>query len=278
MILAADVSNAYISLGCIGNRGTYFTSRFATISNKTEDEYAIDFLRTLELNCVPREKLEGCIISSVVPPMNFVLTRAMEIITGKTPLLIGPGVKNGLNIRIENPSQLGSNLVVDAVAALDRYQAPMVIFDMGTSTTASVIDREGRYIGGFISPGVRISLEAGASGTAQLPRFGLEAPETVIGRNTVHCLQSGAVYGTAGMIDGMITRIAEELGEPEEALTVIATGGALEKTSTACCEHPIIFDDQLVLHGLWLIWLKNQGSHSSGRQSGKTRQNTKDNR
>ena len=139
----------------------------------------------------------------------------------KRQLLIGPGVKNGLNIRIENPSQLGSNLVVDAVAALDRYQAPMVIFDMGTSTTASVIDREGRYIGGFISPGVRISLEAGASGTAQLPRVGLEAPETVIGRNTVHCLQSGAVYGTAGMIDGMITRIAEELGEPEEALTVI---------------------------------------------------------
>ena len=123
----------------------------------------------------PREKLEGCIISSVVPPMNFVLTRAMEMVTGKTPLLIGPGVKNGLNIRIENPSQLGSNLVVDAVAALRPIQGTDDYFDMGTSTTASVIDRQGRYIGGFISPGVRISLEAGASGTAQLPRVGLES-------------------------------------------------------------------------------------------------------
>ncbi|MCI6022854.1 MAG: type III pantothenate kinase [Candidatus Faecivivens sp.] len=258
MILAADVSNAYVSIGCIDKRGIYFTSRFATVSGKTEDEYAVDLHRTLEINGVPPEKLDGCIISSVVPPMNFTLSRALEIVTGKKPLIIGPGVKTGLNIRIENPTQLGSNLVVDAVAALDRYSAPMIVLDMGTSTTASVINRAGQYIGGFISPGVRISQEAGASGTAQLPRIGLEAPETVIGKNTVHCLQSGAVYGTAAMIDGMIARIAEELGEEESALNVIATGGALERTITACCEHKILFDSDLVLHGLWLIWQKNQ--------------------
>ena len=257
MILAADVSNAYISVGCIGKRGTYFTSRFATVLSKTEDEYAIDFARTLELNGVPKERLEGCIISSVVTPMNFVLTRAMEMATGKKPLLIGPGVKTGLNILIDNPGQLGSNLVVDAVAGIDRYPPPLILLDMGTATTASVIDRKGRYIGGFISPGVRISRDAAASGTAQLPRVGLEAPETVIGRNTVHCLQSGAIYGTAGLLDGMITRIAEELGEPEEEITVVATGGKLEQTIISCCEHKILFDEDLVLHGLWLIWQKN---------------------
>ncbi len=265
MILAADVSNTYISLGCIDKRGTYFTSRFATVSGKTEDEYAVDFHRTLELNGVPPEKLDGCIISSVVPPMNFILSRAIEIITGKKPLLIGPGVKTGLNIRIENPSQLGSNLVVDAVAALDRYPAPMIILDMGTSTTASVINRQKQYIGGFISPGVRISQEAGASGTAQLPRIGLETPKAVIGKNTVHCLQSGAIYGTASLIDGMIVRIAEELEEPVEEITILATGGNLEKNIISCCEHSIIFDADLVLHGLWLIWQKNRNT-----QKGKT--------
>ncbi len=258
MILAADVSNAYISIGCIGKRGTYFTSRFATVRSKTEDEYAIDFARMLELNGVPKERLEGCIISSVVPPMNFVLTRAMEMVTGHKPLLIGPGVKTGLNILIDNPGQLGSNLVVDAVAGIDRYPLPLILLDMGTATTASVIDRKGRYIGGFISPGVRISRDAAASGTAQLPRVGLEAPETVIGRNTVHCLQSGAIYGTAGLLDGMITRIAEELGEPEEEITVVATGGKLEQTIISCCTHKILYDEDLVLHGLWLIWQKNQ--------------------
>ena len=258
MILAADVSNTYITLGCIGKRGIYFTSRYATVLEKTEDEYAVDFHRTLELNGVPIDKIEGCIISSVVPPMNFALSRALVIVTGKKPLLVGPGVKTGLNIKIENPVQLGSNLVVDAVAALDRYKAPMIIFDLGTSTTASVINRSKQYIGGFISPGVRISQEAGASGTAQLPRIGLDVPKTVIGKNTIHCLQSGAVYGTVALIDGMILRIAEELGEAEEDITIVATGGSLEKSITELSEYKIIFDNDLVMHGLWLIWKKNQ--------------------
>jgi type III pantothenate kinase len=136
---------------------------------------------------------------------------------------------------------------------------------MGTATTASVIDRKGRYIGGFISPGVRISRDAAASGTAQLPRVGLEVPETVIGRNTVHCLQSGAIYGTAGLLDGMIDRIIEELGEPAEEVTIVATGGSLEKTILSCCRHPIRYDPDLVLHGLWLIWQKNNPKNGKKR-------------
>ena len=257
MILAADISNAYITLGCIGSRGIYFTSRFATLVQKTEDEYAVDFYRVLELNGVSAAGIEGAVISSVVPPADFAVTRALEKVTGHRPLVVGPGVKTGLNIRIDDPAQLGANLVAGAVAALDRYTPPMVIFDMGAATTASVINRKGQYTGGFISPGVRIALDAGASGTAQLPRVALERPETVIGRSTVSALQSGAVYGTAGMLDGMVSRIAGEMGEPEEELTVIATGGAAEEAITALCHHPVIFDRQLTLHGLWLIWKKN---------------------
>ena len=257
MILAADISNAHITLGCIGSRGVYFTSRFATLVQKTEDEYAVDFYRVLELNGVSAAGIEGAVISSVVPPADFAVTRALEKVTGHRPLVVGPGVKTGLNIRIDDPAQLGANLVAGAVAALDRYTPPMVIFDMGAATTASVINRQGQYTGGFISPGVRIALDAGASGTAQLPRVALERPETVIGRSTVSALQSGAVYGTAGMLDGMVSRIAGEMGEPEEELTVIATGGAAEEAITALCHHPVIFDRQLTLHGLWLIWKKN---------------------
>ena len=258
MILTADISNAYITLGCIGSRGVYLISRFATVARKTEDEYAIDFTRMLELNGVPVSEIEGCIVSSVVPPVNFAVTRALEMVTGHKPLVLGPGVKTGLNIRIDDPGQLGANLVAGAVAALDRYPAPMIIFDMGAATTASVINRKGQYIGGFISPGVRVALDAGASGTAQLPRVSLEQPETLIGRNTVSALQSGAIYGTAGMLDGMISRIAEEMGEPEAALTIIATGGSVEQTITTLCHHPVVFDPQLTLYGLWLIWKKNQ--------------------
>lgn len=258
MILAADISNAYITLGCIGSRGVYLTSRFATVSRKTEDEYAIDFYRMLELNGVSPSRIEGAIISSVVPPVDFAVTRALQMVTGHKPLVVGPGLKTGLNIRIDDPAQLGANLVAGAVAALDRYQPPMVIFDMGAATTASVLDRKGQYTGGFISPGVRIALDAGASGTAQLPRVALEKPESVIGRNTVSALQSGAIYGTAGMLDGMIARIAEEMGEPEDQLTVIATGGAAEEAIVSLCRHPVVFDPQLTLHGLWLIWKKNE--------------------
>ena len=170
MILAADISNAYITLGCIGSRGVYFPSRFATLVQKTEDEYAVDFYRVLELNGVSAAGIEGAVISSVVPPADFAVTRALEKVTGHRPLVVGPGVKTGLNIRIDDPAQLGANLVAGAVAALDRYTPPMVIFDMGAATTASVINRKGQYTGGFISPGVRIALDAGASGTAQLPR------------------------------------------------------------------------------------------------------------
>lgn len=258
MILAAAVTNAHITLGCIGRRGIYLTSRFATVVHKTEDEYAVDFYRMLELNGIKPEEIEGSVLSSVVPPIDFAIIGALTRLTGKKPLVVGPGVKTGLNIRIDDPSQLGANLAAGAVAALDRYQPPMVVFDMGAATTASVIDRKGRYVGGFISPGVRIALDAGASGTAQLPRVSLEKPGSVIGRGTVAALQSGAVYGTAGMLDGMTSRIAEELGEPEEALTLVATGGSAEEMIVSLCKHPVQFDPQLVLHGLWVIYKRNE--------------------
>ncbi|MEG1873101.1 MAG: type III pantothenate kinase, partial [Ruthenibacterium sp.] len=166
---------------------------------------------------------------------------------------IGPGIKTGLNILIDNPAQLGSDLVVDAVAAIHAYEKPLIIIDMGTATTFSVVDQKGNYLGGVICSGLKISLDALTARTSQLQSIGLEPPKSVIGCNTVDCMKSGAIYGGASMLDGMIDRIQEEMGQKA---IVVATGG-LGKFVVPYCKHPIIYDDALLLKGLWLIYKKN---------------------
>ncbi len=254
MILALDVGNSNIVIGCIDEQKIHFISRLTTDSGKTSDEYAISFQSILGLYKVDIGEIDGAIISSVVPPLNFILRDAVFRATGHTPLIVGPGVKTGLNIMIDNPGQLGSDLVVDAVAAIRLYSQPTVIFDMGTATTASVIDKDGIYRGGMIIPGVRISMDAMTSRTAQLPRISLEAPKKAIGLNTVDCMRSGILYGTAAMLDGLVERIEEELGMKT---TVVATGG-LAKFIVPLCKREIICDDDLLLKGLWFIYQKNK--------------------
>ena len=181
MILAVDIGNSSVIIGYADDNSQQIIGRLAAARHKTEDEYAVDLLRLMELSGLQPADIKGAIVASVVPPMSETIRTAIRKVTGKKPLLVGPGVKTGLNILIDNPGQLGSGLVVNAVAAIEKYPKPLIVIDMSTATVISVIDREGRYIGGMICPGVMISLEALAAGTSQLPRIGLEAPEKVVG-------------------------------------------------------------------------------------------------
>lgn len=254
MILAIDTGNTNTVLGCLENEKLLFTLRIQTDRNKTADEYALLLEGLLRQKGVEPQSLEGGILSSVVPELREVLLTAMEQLTGKRFLAVGPGIKTGLDIRMDNPRQLGADLVVDAVASLAKYKPPLVIFDMGTATTLSVIDETGGYLGGMIIPGLRLSVDALSSRTAQLPYIHLGTPERLIGSNTVACMQAGAIYGNAAMLDGLIDRVEEELGQP---VTAVATGG-LMGTVLPFCKRPIHYEPDLLLDGLNLLYRKNK--------------------
>ncbi len=254
MILALDVGNTTIVIGCIDRDNVYFVGRLNTDLDKTEDEYAISFQYILELYGINKDKIDGGIISSVVPPLIQIHRRAVAKVIGKKPLVVGPDIKTGLHIDIDQPRQLGSDLIVDAVAALDQYEAPLIIFDLGTATTVSVIDQNKTYIGGLIYPGLQISVEALSNRTSQLPHISLESSEKVIGRNTIDSMKSGLINGSAAMIDGLIDRIEEELGI---SATVLATGG-LSSFIVPYCKKNIICDNNLLLKGLFFLYEKNK--------------------
>lgn len=255
MILALDVGNTNIVIGCIEDGKIVCGGRLATDHKKTMEEYAIHFKMFLEMHDISPKGFEGAIISSVVPPLTNYLKQAIETIAGVTPLIVGPGIKTGLNIKTDNPNLLGADLVVDAVAATNEYKTPLIIFDMGTATTCSVIDKNQNYLGGMIFPGVKVAADALSSHASQLPYISLEAPKNAIGRNTIDCMKSGVILGNAAMIDGVIERIEEELGEKA---TVIATGG-LSKCIIEHCKQEIIYDDDLLIKGLWILYCKNTG-------------------
>ena len=254
MILAVDIGNTNIVIGCIEGSECVFVERLSTVRTKTELEYAIDIKNVLDIYHIKKADLEGGIISSVVPQITTVAKLAVEKILKKEVLVVGAGIKTGLNIRIDNPAQLGSDLVVDSVAALAEYPVPLLVFDMGTANTVCVIDRHKNYIGGMIYPGIGVSLDSLTENASQLGGISLEAPEHIIGKNTVDCMKSGAIYSSAAAIDGIIDRLSEELaGE----VTVIATGG-LAKKIVPHCRRKIILDDNLLLKGLAVIYRKNR--------------------
>ena len=254
MILAIDVGNTNIVLGCFDSQSIRFTARLSTDRFKTGDEYAVLIANLLSLYKADPAEIEGAILSSVVPPLKRAISEAIRSVTGQSCMVVGSGIKTGLNIQIDNPAQLGSDRVVDAVAALAEYKPPIMIFDLGTATTVSVIDRSGSYIGGMIIPGIMVALDALSSRTAQLPRIGLELPRRMIGANTEDCMKSGILYGNAAMIDGIIALASRELGDIP---TVIAAGG-LAKIIVPLCEQPIILDDDLTLKGLRILYEKNR--------------------
>lgn len=254
MILAIDIGNTNIVLGCIDQKKTRFIERVSTVRTKTELEYAIVIKSVLDLNGVRAEELEGGIICSVVPQITNVMRVATEKILRKQVLVVGPGIKTGLNILMDNPAQLGSDRVAGAVAGINEYLAPLAIIDLGTATTVCVIDGKRNYIGGMILPGVMVSLDSLTMRASQLQGISLEAPKRMIGKNTADCMKSGVIYGSAAMIDGLIDRLEEELGQE---LTVVATGG-LSKVIIPHCKRNIILDDDLLLKGLQIIYHKNR--------------------
>ena len=254
MILAIDVGNTNIVVGCIDDRKTYFIERLSTNRTKTELEYAVDLKNVLDIYHIKKTEIEGCIISSVVPQITNIVKLAAEKILKKKAIVLGPGVKTGLNIMMDNPGQLGADQVADAVAGISGYPVPLILIDMGTATTASVVNSKKQYVGGMILPGVGVSLDALTARASQLSGISIDAPRHVIGKNTIECMKSGVLYSNAAALDGIIDRIEEELGEKA---TVVATGG-LAKKIVPHCKRKIILDEELLLRGLLIIYEKNK--------------------
>ena len=251
MLLTIDIGNTNVTLGAYNSNILSFTARLSTDSGKTSDQYAIEIKDVLSLYGQSFEDIEDCIISSVVPAVTESVGGAVSKLCHIVPLILGPGVKTGLNIKIDNPAQLGADLVAGAVGALEEYTMPCVVIDMGTASTISVLDKNGTFLGGAIAAGVRLTLKALTATPSKLPSIPIEAPKSVIGTNTVECMQSG--LGTASMIDGLLDKIEDELGETP---TFVATGG-LSKEIIAHCKKNIIYSENLLLEGLKAIYEKN---------------------
>lgn len=253
MILAIDIGNTNIVLGCIDRETILFTERLSTDHLKTDLEYAISFKNAMEMHGIAHGQVAGAIIDSVVPPITARIEMALKKLLGCEVMTVGPGVKTGLNILMDDPAQVGADLIVGAVAGIAQYPCPLILVDMGTATTICVVDENKNYIGGMILPGISVSLESLTSRTSKLPRIGLDPPKRLIGKNTVESMKSGILHGSASCIDGMIERIEEEIGQKA---TVVATGG-LAGAIVPLCRHEVILDDTLLLKGLLLIYKKN---------------------
>lgn len=253
MILTIDIGNSNIVLGGVEGDEIVFEARLRTDATKTSDQYSMDLKLLLDVNQVSTEQVEGVIMASVVPQVLNSLQTAVMKLTGKQSLVVGPGLKTGLDIRLENPSQTGADLVVGCVAALREHKAPMIVVDMGTATTLVVLDERGALIGGCIAPGVKISMDALTDRTALLPGLQLDMPKKAIGRNTIDCMRSGIMLGAACMLDGMIERMEEELGYKT---TVVVTGG-IAKFVVPLCKTPMIYDKDLLVKGLAALYRDN---------------------
>ena len=254
MILALDVGNTNIVLGCIEQGEIRNIVRMQTRVGETDAEYAIKLLQLLYISEMNPKGFEGAILSSVVPPVTGPLSQAVKKVTGLDCMVVGPGMKTGLNVRIDDPGTLAGDLLVGGVAALNCYGCPAIVMDLGTANTVTVVDKDGAFRGGAILPGVKLGYAALAAGTSLLPDISITPPKKVIAANTVDCMRSGAVFGTAAILDGMIERMEEELGYP---CKLIATGG-LASSITPYCRREIICDDDLLLKGLWILWQKNR--------------------
>lgn len=254
VILTVDIGNSNINFGVFDGEEIKFVARIATETAKTEYEYAGAISNAMSIYNMDKGSISGAIISSVVPPLNSVMKCAINLLYEVEPLLVGPGIKTGINIHCDNPSSVGADIICACVAAHYLYGSPSLIVDMGTATKMMVMNDKGAFIGVSIIPGVLVGLDALAKRTAQLPMVSLEAPKNVIGKNTADCMRSGVVFGNASMVDGMIDRIFEEMGS---SLPVYATGG-LASVITPHCKHKIAYDEYLVLKGLNIIYKKNQ--------------------
>ena len=255
MIFAIDVGNSHIVIGMIEDGEIRNIVRIHTDPRETATEHIIKLRQITDFYGLDPAGFEGSILSSVVPRVTEPLRTALEKLTGRRAMVVGPGIRTGLNLRVDEPGSVAADLIVGGVAASAFYGTPAIIIDMGTATTLTVVDKNNCFRGGVIIPGVKLSYSALAAGTSLLPDVAILPPKKVVGSNTVDCMRSGAVYGTAAMIDGMVERMEEELGY---ACKVIATG-SLARDIIPCCRRPgILVDNELLLRGLWTLYQKNR--------------------
>ncbi len=255
MLLTIDIGNTNITMGVYDNDKLVFDSRLATDRSRTPDQYAVEFKQIFSLYETPCNSFEGAAISSVVPELSSTMSDAVMRVTGCKPMLLGPGIKTGMNILIDNPAQLGADLLAGCVGAAALYPLPCLVIDLGTASKISVIDKNGSFCGCTIAPGIGISLDALSAKTSQLPAISLKTPARAIGKNTIDSMQSGTVFGYAAMIDGLCEKLEAELGDKVAAR--VATGG-LAKDLIKSCKQKIEYNRDLVLYGLKVLYEKNR--------------------
>lgn len=254
MLLCTDVGNTNIKFALYKGDELLMKMRFSTNRKKTADDYAVDLFTIFQINNVDIKSISGSIISSVVPVVTYPLENAIRTVTGIDSMIVGPGIKTGLDIRLDNPATVGSDIVCTCVAVKELYPCPAIVVGLGTATTILYMNDNKAYCGGTILPGVQISLDALTSNAALLPAVNLSMPKKVIGTNTADCIRNGIIYGNSSMIDGMIGRYENEVGRK---CTHIATGG-FASTITKFCRNDIIVNDDLILEGLKIIYKKNK--------------------
>ena len=253
MILTIEIGNSTITLGGVEGEEIRFECRINTDRVKTSDTYCIDLKTLFEIYGIDMASIEGVIIASVVPQVLNSVRTAIRKLLNTEPLVVGPGLKTGLDIRLENPGQMGADLVAADVAALSEHKPPLIVIDMGTATTMTVLDPNGAHLGGCVCPGVKISLEALTGNTSLLPGIQLDSPKQALGRNTADAMRSGIMFGTASMLDGMIDRFRAETGWD---FTIVATGG-LAKRIVPLCHNEIVYDRHLIIKGLARLYRDN---------------------
>lgn len=254
MLLTADVGNTNIKLGIFNGDKLKFKLVFSTDKSKTSDEFAVELYTFCQIYGINADMIDSSIISSVVPQITDPLKKAIETVTGVKSLVIGPGIKTGLDIRLDNPSAVGSDIVCICVALKELYPCPVIVVGLGTATTILYINENRAYCGGAILPGVQISLDALSARCALLPSVNIADPKKIIGTNTTDSIKSGIIYGNASMIDGMIERFEQAAGQK---CTLVSTGG-LASSIISYCQKDIIINDDLVLEGLRFIYHKNK--------------------
>jgi len=254
MLFVIDVGNTNTVLGVYQNEELIHHWRIETNRYKTEDEYGMVIGSLLHYADIQFMDFTGVIISSVVPPIMFALERMSTKYFKQKPLVVGPGIKTGLNIKYDNPKEVGADRIVNAVAGIAQYGSPLIIVDFGTATTYCYIDENKNYIGGAIAPGINISTEALYTKASKLPRIELSTPSNIVGRNTVEAMQVGILYGYVGQVEGIVKRMKEQA---KKEPTVIATGGLASLISKESTVIDVI-DPYLTLKGLHLIYKRNK--------------------
>lgn len=255
MLLAIDIGNTNIKYGVYDGENLKVSFRVSSGLSRTADEYGVVLTNLLSGTGVSKNDITGIIISSVIPALNYTMCHMCEYFFGITPLMVGPGIKTGLNIKAENPREVGADIIANSVSAYKKYGGPVIVIDFGTATTFDVVTAKGELVGVVIAPGIKTSLEGLATKTAQLPMVEIDAPKTVLGKNTKHCMQAGIIFGFAGLVENIVNKIKKETGEDD--ILVIATGGLGEIIAK---EVKVIkkVDRTLTLDGLRTIYELNR--------------------